>query len=264
MAICALALCFQTFIWLHAQKINEVLPFFLFAATLLSYNTHFFLASLKSDSSVQLQWFRKYNLFTIILNLSALAGTAFLFFKLPPSLHFFIAALILLNGAYTAPLLFKKALQLPIAFTFIKSYFIGFTWAFATVILPAVTATAKPGIGELIIFIHRFLLVSIATLIFDYRDKLRDLELGVHTPANKMKEHQFHWFFIANLLVFAATVIWLIIRIPSGWQWLQLIPCLFLWWLYLQSKKRADDLFYLCLVDGALFLSAAFSLFMLI
>ncbi|MBX9781775.1 MAG: hypothetical protein K2X48_00640 [Chitinophagaceae bacterium] len=236
MALCAAALCFPAYIWLHTQKINEALLFFLFAATLLSYNVHFFLASLKSGSSVQLQWFQKQKLFTIVFNFASLVFTGFLFFQLS-SLYVFIIALIILNAAYTAPLLFKKALQLPVAFTFIKSYFNGFTWAFATVVLPVITVNEKPGITELAIFIHRFLLVSIATLIFDYRDKLRDLELGVHTPANKMKEHPFHWFFIANILVFIAAVLWLNLTISSGWQWLQFIPCFYLWWLYLQSKK---------------------------
>jgi hypothetical protein len=263
MAVCAAALCLQTLILLGGESFNYLLAGFLFAATLFSYNLHFFLASAKSDASEQLRWFRnRYNL-TLFVNILSLAATLFLLVFLKEILYFVLVA-VLLNAAYTAPLLLKKSLQLPLIFTIVKSYFVGFTWAFATVVLPLVIIQKQPGIPELSVFAHRFMLVSVATLLFDYRDKARDLQWGVFTPANLLTEKQYHLFFSLNVVLFAASALWLITAVPSFWQWLQLLPCIFLWCLYLQSKKRTDDLFYLSWVDGSLFLSAVLSLFLLI
>ena len=263
MAVCAAVLCLQTLILLNDGAIDYLLAGFMFAATLFSYNLHFFLASAKSDSSEQLSWFRNTYRLTIIVNLLSLAATLFLLIYLKDILYFVIAA-VLLNASYTAPLLFKKSLKLPILLTFIKSYFVGFTWAFATVVLPLVIIQKQPTIAEAAVFFHRFMLVSVATLLFDYRDKSRDLQWGVMTPANLLTEKQYELFFALNVLFFAASAIALMVVVPSTWQWLQLLPCVYMWWLYRQSKKRTDDLFYLSWVDGSLFLSAILSLFLLI
>jgi hypothetical protein len=263
MAVCAAALCLQTLVLLNHTTIDYLLAGFLFAATLLSYNLHFFLASLKSGATAQLLWFRNTYTFTLLVNAFSLIAIVFLLFYLK-EIHPYVLIAVLLNGVYTAPLLFKKSLRLPLIFTLIKSYFVGFTWAFATVVLPVVLLQKQPGSSELAVFIHRFMLVSLATLLFDYRDKERDLQFRVFTPANVLNEKQYNLFFAFNFVLFAASALWLIMAAPSYWQWLQLLPCIYMWWLYRQSKKRTDDLFYLSFVDGSLFLSAVLSIFLLI
>ncbi|WP_407522138.1 hypothetical protein PDL71_14015 [Lacibacter sp. MH-610] len=149
-------------------------------------------------------------------------------------------------------------------FTLVKSYFIGFTWAVATVIFPIVLLKKEPGVNELVLFTHRFLLVSIATLLFDYRDRQRDFEQGVLTPANMLHEKQFHRFFNFNLLLFLLVTAGVVVLFPAPLQWLQFLLVFFFLWLHAMSRKRADDLFYLTWVDGSLFLSAVLSLFLLI
>ena len=263
MAFCTVMLCMQTYWYVQANSINVLLLVFLFTATLFSYNIHFYLASKKTSESDQLSWFKKYESFTVLLNAISLLTTLLLFLKLK-TINIYIVITVLLNAAYTAPLLFKSAIKLPLIFTFVKSYFIGFTWAVATVILPLAFLQIQPGITELCIFIHRFLLVSLATLIFDYRDKQRDKMMGVYTPANTMTEVHYHIFFLFHVLIFSTSSLWLVLMLPLSFQWLQLIPCVYMWWLYLQSKKSKDDLFYLSYVDGSLFLSAILSIFLLI
>ncbi len=263
MAVCAAVLCLQTLILLNNGSIDFLLAGFMFAATLFSYNLHFFLASAKSDSSEQLSWFRHTHRLTIFVSILALAATLFFLIYLKDIIYFVIAA-ALLNASYTAPLLFKKSLKLPLFLTLIKSYFVGFTWAYATVVLPLVIIQKVPSIAEAAVFAHRFMLVSVATLLFDYRDKSRDLLWGVMTPANMLNGKQFDLFFALNVLLFTICSAILMIAVPSPWQSLQLLPCIYMWWLYRQTKKRTDDLFYLSWVDGSLFLSAILSLFLLI
>lgn len=263
MSVCTVMLCMQTFWLLEETSVDSTLLLFLFAATLFSYNFHFFLAVKKDTGSEQLQWFKHYNHFTVALLLLSVTTSVWLFFRLG-NIKLYILIAAVLNGAYTAPLLFKSAIQLPLPFTYVKSYFIGFTWAVATVILPIVYLHKEAGLPELCIFIHRFLLVSLATLIFDYRDRVRDRQMGIQTPANTMSTQQYHLFFLINIAVFSASTIALILLRPLPFQWLQILPCFYLWWLYLQSRKQKNDLFFLSYVDGALFLSALLSIFLLI
>lgn len=118
--------------------------------------------------------------------------------------------------------------------------------------------------NEVVLFSHRFLLVSVATLLFDYRDRQRDFQQGVLTPANMLHEKQFHRFFYLNLLLFLFVTAGLVALFPAPLQWLQFVVVLFFIWLHAMSRKRSDDLFYLTWVDGSLFLSAVLSLFLLI
>jgi len=263
MALCAFAMCIQTYLLYKTDSIHYTLPGFVFAATLLSYNVHFYLASRKSSSSQQTNWFHQQKALTHSLNIVALIATVYFLLQLK-ELWIWVSMSVLLNAAYTAPLLFRKPLQLPMIFTLVKSYFIGFTWAVATVIFPIVLLKKEPGVNELVLFTHRFLLVSIATLLFDYRDRQRDFEQGVLTPANMLHEKQFHRFFNFNLLLFLLVTAGVVVLFPAPLQWLQFLLVFFFLWLHAMSRKRADDLFYLTWVDGSLFLSAVLSLFLLI
>ena len=108
------------------------------------------------------------------------------------------------------------------------------------------------------------LLVALATMIFDYRDRLRDFEMGVHTPANIMNERQFEIFFFINVLIYSFSVVFLAIRFNTYLHLLQLIPGLVAIYLLRISKRENSDYFYLGWVDGLLILSSVLSLFLLL
>jgi 1,4-dihydroxy-2-naphthoate octaprenyltransferase len=137
-------------------------------------------------------------------------------------------------------------------------------WAYATVVLPLAFFHVEPELNEIFLFVNRMLLVALATMIFDYRDKLRDFESGVHTPANLLNEKQFGLFFMINVLFYLFTVVFLACRFHNKVHLLQLIPGLVLIYLLRESKRQDNDLFYLGWVDGVLILSSLLSLFLLI
>ena len=261
-AISAAALCLQTKLFYSNFDYPLTLIAFVFFATLLSYNLHFSFAARKSSSSEQLLWFREMKNLVLILNIISLIGTLWFWWKIR-SIHIHIVAAILFNAAYTAPLLLKNPIQLPSLLTFIKSYYIGFVWAYATVVLPLAFLTIEPTINETFLFISRLLLVALATMIFDYRDRLRDFEMGVHTPANRMNERQFEIFFFFNVVLYSFSVVFLTVRFNTYLHLLQLIPGLVAIYLLRISKRKNSDYFYLIWVDGLLILSAALSLFLL-
>jgi hypothetical protein len=262
-AVSAAALCMQTKLFYSLFDYPLTLIAFVFFATLLSYNLHFSFAAAKSTSSEQLQWFRQAKNATVLLNILSLIATLWFWWKIR-SIHTHIVLAILFNAAYTAPLLLKKPIKLPSILTFIKSYFIGFVWAYATVVLPLAFFEVEPNVNEVFLFISRLLLVALATMIFDYRDRLRDFEMGVHTPANIMNEQQFQVFFIINLILYSFSVVFLAIRFHTYFHLLQLIPGIVAIYLLRISKRQNSDYFYLGWVDGLLILSSLLSLFLLL
>jgi len=261
-AISAAALCVQTKLFYSLFDYPLTLIAFVFFATLLSYNLHFSFAATKSTSSEQLQWFREAKNATIILNILSLITTLWFWWKIR-SINTHIVLAIVFNAAYTAPLLLKNPIKLPSILTFIKSYFIGFVWAYATVVLPLAFFEVEPNVNEVFLFMSRLLLVALATMIFDYRDRLRDFEMGVHTPANIMNEQQFQVFFILNVVLYSFSVVFLAIRFETYLHLLQLIPGVVAIYLLRISKKQNSDYFYLGWVDGLLILSSLLSLFLL-
>jgi hypothetical protein len=262
-AVSAAALCVQTKLFYSLFEYPLTLIAFVFFATLLSYNLHFSFAATKSSSSEQLEWFREAKRATIILNILSLIATLWFWWKIR-SINTHIVLAILFNAAYTAPLLLKNPIKLPSILTFIKSYFIGFVWAYATVVLPLAFFEVEPNVNEVFLFISRLLLVALATMIFDYRDRLRDFEMGVHTPANIMNEQQFQVFFIINVVLYSFSVVFLAIRFETYLHLLQLIPAVVAIYLLRISKRQNSDYFYLGWVDGLLILSSLLSLFLLL
>lgn len=261
-ALCAAALCVQTKMFYFLFDYPLTLISFVFFATLLSYNVHFTFAAQKSSSTHQLLWFNQTKTFTLIFNILTLAATVWFWWKVR-EITVLILISILINATYTAPLLLRKPIKLPSYLTFIKSYFIGFVWSYATVVLPLAFFHVEPELNEIFLFASRILLVALATMIFDYRDKLRDFESGVHTPANLMNEKQFTIFFLINVLMYLFTVVFLAYRFNNSAHLLQIIPGLVLIYLLRESKRRDNDLFYLGWVDGVLILSSLLSLFLL-
>jgi hypothetical protein len=262
-AVSAATLCMQTKLFYSLYEYPLTLIAFVFFATLLSYNLHFSFAAGKSSSSEQLLWFRQAKNATVILNILSLIATLWFWWKVR-SINTHIILAIIFNAAYTAPLLLKNPIKLPSILTFIKSYFIGFVWAYATVVLPLAFFNVNPNVNEVFLFISRLLLVALATMIFDYRDRLRDFEMGVHTPANIMNERQFQLFFIVNVVLYSFSVVFLAIRFQTYLHLLQLIPGVVAIYLLRISKTEDSDYFYLGWVDGLLILSSLLSLFLLL
>lgn len=262
-ALCAAALCVQTKLFYSIFDYPLTLIAFVFLATLFSYNVHFTLAAQKNNDSGQLTWFRQQKSFNLFFNLVTLLLMLWFWWKIRSVTHLIIISIII-NFTYTGPLLLKKPVKLPALLTFKKSYFIGFVWSYVTVVLPLAFFKVEPQLNEIFLFMNRMMLVSLATMIFDYRDKIQDFESGVHTPANLMNEKQFTLFFWLNVLVYFFTVFVLAARFHNYIHLLQLIPGFVLIYQLNQSKKETGEYFYLGWVDGVLILASLLSLFVLI
>lgn len=261
-ALGSIALCVQTLLLYSNTARSTPLLLFMFFATLLSYNTHFFLAAEKSNATAQHRWFQQTRIFTMFFNLGAALVTIWYWWQLK-EIRLVIGLSVFINACYTAPLLLNKPIRLPKLLTYLKSYFIGFVWAWATVLLPVLFLQHSFGLPEVLLLINRLLLVAVATLIFDYRDKLQDFSFGVYTPANKMNEQQFSIFFNANVVLYACSVLFVSYIFDKQLYLLQLLCCPLLLVLFHLSKKQTHEYYYLGWVDGILILSPLLSLFLL-
>jgi len=255
-------LSMQTQLLLGHSLQQPWLYLFLFFATLLSYNTHFWLAARKSYRSEQLKWFRKKQTLVHLLNMGSLVAVLISGWQIPQLLLPLLPAL-LFNAAYTAPLLVSGKVKLPVVFTFVKSYFIGFTWAWVTVVVPVKDLQLSLTPETLLLFMNRLLLVSIATLIFDWRDRYSDQEWGVLTPANLFTEKQYRYFFLLNLACYGLLTIQQVMISGEILHYLQLALIPLMWHLYRYSHRQPPDSFYLLYVDGLLVLAPCLSLFLL-
>jgi hypothetical protein len=262
-SICAVAMSYQTVLILHLPLAEFSFYSFIFFATMLSYAAHFWLASKKDGDSQQLQWYRQHSQFTLLLLLICCAALILSFFYIR-KIWLFVLIAGILNLFYTGPLLLERPLRLPKLFTYVKSYVIGFVWAYVSVILPIAFAGEVFTITVLFLFLHHFMLVSLLVLIFDYRDKLPDYEFGIHTPANAMNEQEFGVFFLTNTIVYALTIVVLAVFTKEPVFFLQLLLAPVIIFLQRLSKKQPSDLFYLFRVDGIMILSLLLSLFLLI
>jgi hypothetical protein len=254
----AVALCWQTCVIAGIDGFNYSLAGFIFFATLFSYNTHFLLASQKNTSANQLKWFDSNKKTIFLLNSICLAATLFFWYQIKEN-SLIISIAVLLNAVYTLPLLFSAPLKLPLLFTFIKSHFIGFTWGFITIALPIAISKQNWTLTETILFLQRFMLVSLATIIFDYRDRLIDFEWGVLTPANRLSNNQFTLFFVFNLLLYTAAVIGMWQYSGNELHLFQLALLVPAWFFFRHETTPENDLFYLGWVDGLLLMSPLLS-----
>lgn len=258
MAFCATSLVLQTY-WIQHHSDNIfILPAFVFFATLLSYNLHFLLAATSNNTSVQLSWFEENKRFTKILNGCSFFMVCWTGLHLK-GIHNWIVIPLLLNAAYTIPLLLKQNIRIPMLFSCSKSHFIGFTWAFVTVCLPLANIDAFNFREDGLLFLNRMMLVTIATLIFDYRDKDFDRKNGLITPANYMSEKSFDTLFLIHNILYGLSSIGLAYRYNEPLLLSQLICAGLLQILFQRSKKETGAFYYLGLVDGILLFSAILS-----
>jgi 4-hydroxybenzoate polyprenyltransferase len=255
-ACCASAMVYQSFNFLKIS-VNIYLIAFVFFATICSYNFHFFLA--KSNSFLLQLTFRWLLLNThiqcILLAAIGMGGTFFLS-NLP---IYAIVFSFVFTIAYSLPLLpFSMVVILQKA-GFLKTILLAFTWAYVTVYLPAATANIA---NKILVFwfVQRFVFILILCIIFDNRDAVSDKIKGLHSLATDLPKN------IINILVAVLLIASLVLHSKSIYfgasirqsYSLQCMAALVLI-VYLLSLKKRGYLFYYCIVDGLMIVSAIVS-----
>lgn len=254
-SLCALSLCYQSFTLLHIQPHWYVYTF-IFCATLCSYNFYWLVSKYSFSKHLPAGIFLQTNISYAVIFLLSAVGMAVSFLFIPDALAWVMIA-ILLTLLYSLPLW-------PVSFArkfrragFLKTTLLAFTWAYVTVIIPAIPVLETSLQPVAVLFIARFFLMLMLCIIFDMRDMGIDKIHGLHSLATDVSKPV-----LKNIMLFAFAF-FIAAGILVRYQFND-IPQLVafagtgavVWFVYRMSFKKQGYLFYYFLVDGLMLISA--------
>ena len=229
---------------------------FVFFATICSYNFHWYLTPQSKNSAVRTDWSFHHKNAHLIFYFGGVIGSVILFYKLRE--HWFaLFFATLLTFFYSAPKIplpyFRFLKQMSIA----KTIFLTTVWTYVTAIMPVFIACQHFNHEMKWFAASRFFLIYAICILFDYRDRLDDKEEGIHTLINYFDEMGVNRIFVFSIIAFIVFTIGLLF---SGVSFLNvmilIIPGIILFSIYSLSKDSVSDYHYYFVLDGLMMLSA--------
>lgn len=257
-ALCAMALCYQTVLLLHLPGSVWVYVF-IFFATLCSYNFYWLISKYSfgrpQGVEIFIQKNRSYLLVFSIAGLGMLLSAWYIRVALP-----WIVAGILLTLVYSMPLwpipLAKKLRKLG----FLKTTLLAFTWAYVTVMIPAAMQPLPNEMPVLVLLIARFFFMLMLCSIFDMRDMAMDKIHGLHSLATDVSRQNLQRFLLFAFVLYMAAGILVRYQFHDNAQLLAFVfTGLLVWYVYRLSLRQQGYVFYYFVVDGMMLFSAAAS-----
>ena len=253
-AICAVALCFQTALLLHIN-LTGWLYSFVFFSTLCSYNFYWLLSGFSfSGQSVKL-FFKKYQTNIFVFFIAALG----LLFSLPhiSNLLPFIILGLFFTLLYTIPLLPFKALQFARRAGLLKTLLLAFTWAFVTVYIPFKQVSTANTLTLLLLFNNRFLFMLMLCIIFDARDTKVDKIRGLQSLTTLVTPVTIRYIMGAVFIAYIINGVVFRIYYNEPMQIIALfVTGIVAAVVYFFSLIKQGYFFYYFLVDGLMLFSA--------
>ena len=253
-AVCAVALCFQTGVLLHI-KLTGYLYAFIFFSTLCSYNFYWLLSGFVFSGQPVKLFLKQYYSNAIVLiigSIGLLYSTLFIVNLLPV-----ISLGLVLTLLYTIPLLPFKIFHIARKAGLLKTFLLAFTWAFVTVYIPYKQTPAGNFITLVMLLNNRFLFMLMLCIIFDARDTNVDKIRGLQSLTTIIKPATVQYIMF---VIFAAYIInGIVLRIYYD-ELMQVIALLVTGVItavvYFFSLKKQGYFFYYFLVDGLMLFSA--------
>lgn len=243
---------------------QQTLIVFLFSSTFLIYNLQRRLTLSKNKrAETQLEkWNEKHRNLMNMLILISLALNLYLYLKLPTQVAMIIIPLAVISFAYVLP--FKNNYSLR-SMPYLKVFFVSFSWAGATVILPILAAAAnqlliKPTVHLLALAIMAFVFAE--SLPFDIRDiyvdrknKLKTIPTGIGIKKS----------LILSASAFVLALCFLVYLHIEGTLSASILVCFGLSMavallLFLKIKTETSQLFYAVILESVLILPLSFYL----
>jgi 4-hydroxybenzoate polyprenyltransferase len=230
---------------------------FVFFATLCSYNFHLYLTPAVSHHTAERsRWSGRHKNTQLLFYFAGVVGALVFFFKLKN--HWFaLFFAMLLTFLYSAP-------KIPLAyFRFLKQVAVGKTifltavWTYVTAILPVLISGEKHFTHEMKWFAaSRFFLIYGICILFDYRDREDDREEGLRTLVNYFDETAISRLFRFAFIAFIFFTCGLLISgVPVLTVIFIIIPGIILLFLFQLAKKSASDYLFYFVLDGLMMLS---------
>jgi 4-hydroxybenzoate polyprenyltransferase len=229
---------------------------FVFFATICSYNFHWYLTPMSENASQRVHWSHHHKNVHLILYFTGVVGSVIFFYLLRHHWFalFFATLLTFLYSAPKIPLPFFRFLkQVAIG----KTIFLAAVWTYVTGILPVFIAGLHFNHEMKWFSASRFFLIYSICILFDYRDRMDDKKEGIRTMVNYFDETGVSRLFIFSVIAFIVFTVGLLFTGTPILTVITLIfPGIILFLLYHQAKDSNSDYLYYFVLDGLMMLSA--------
>ena len=253
-AVCAVALCFQTSLLLHINLPVELYAF-IFFSTICSYNFYWLLSGYAFAKQPVVTYLKLRYSNMLVFCVSA-GGMLFFVCQLTYLLPV-IGISILLTLLYAVPLMPFRIFHFTRRAGLLKTFLLAFTWAFVTVYIPYRQAGSGNILTLAMLFNNRFLFMLMLCIIFDARDTNVDKVRGLQSLTTQVSPAVIRFIMLAIFTVYIINGILLRVYFHEPMQ----IPALIMTslvtaFVYMLSVKKQGYLFYYFGVDGLMLFSA--------
>ena len=246
--------------WQSCYLLHLVIPrdyyWFVFFATICSYNFHWYLTPKSNSSAIRIKWSLTHKNAHLLFYFAGVVGSLIFFYKLRQHWFglFFATLLTFLYSAPKIPLTYFRFLrQVAIG----KTIFLSMVWTYVTAILPVFIAGEHFNHEMKWFAASRFFLIYGICILFDYRDRLDDKKEGIRTMVNYFDETGVNRLFVFSVIAFIIFTFGLLFSGVSLFDVLILIiPGIILFSIYPLAKKSTSDYLYYFILDGLMMLSA--------
>lgn len=259
-SLCAVGLCIQTSLLLNLPLNNPGFYLFVFGATLVQYNLHYFFKTTAVANSLRLAWSQKNKGTHKILIMAGVALIVYSLFSFHLRHLIILVAFGVIAFFYSFPLLpfTKRRIK---DYGLLKILTLALLWTLVTVWFPA----DKINFTDLsfqLVFVRRFIFIFIMCLVFDIRDTETDRKEKIATLPVKLGIKRS--YSLCYFLLFLFTLLSIIHFIYSDdfMQLLAMIISAAATLITIQySKKNNSDMVYLAFIDGMMLLQALLVIF---
>lgn len=260
-ACCAVLMVYQTCQLLLHKRPDIYFTIFVFFATLCSYNFHWYLTPADHNiSSPRMQWLSRHRNIHILFFFIGLSGTVLACWSLLAWWQWLLLAAIL-TFLYSAPKIPHPYFRQLRKVAYGKTIFLAFTWMYVTTILPLLMGSQNWEPVFSIFAVHRFFLVYLICILFDYRDREYDKIVGIRSLITWLSEKGITRLFVFSLSAFVIFSLWMSqFEQPYYIVILLLIPGFIAAALYHYAQKNFSDFLYYFVLDGLMALSAILTL----
>lgn len=253
-AICAVALCYQTAILLHIN-LTGYLYAFIFFSTVCSYNFYWLLSGYVFSGHSLKVFLPQYLSNAIVLVLGGM-GMLYTIFHITELLPVIMLGLIC-TLLYTIPLLPFKIFHLARKAGLLKTFLLAFTWAYVTVYIPYSQTPTGNFVTLVMLFNNRFLFMLMLCIIFDARDTKVDKIRGLQSLTTIIKLSTVQYIMITIFAVYLINGIVLRVYYDEIMQIIALLVTgVITAVVYFFSLRKQGYFFYYFLVDGLMLFSA--------
>ncbi|HVY75168.1 MAG TPA: UbiA family prenyltransferase [Puia sp.] len=255
-SLCSVLMAWQTNHLLHLPYSYDYF-WFVFFASMCSYNFHWFLTPVSHESKDRVRWTQEHKNAHLLLYFAGVIGSVVFFVKLH---HHWFALLFatFITFLYSAPKIplpyFRFLKQVAVG----KTIFLAAVWTYVTAILPIFVANVGHFDHTMKLFAaSRFFLIYAVCILFDYRDKEDDRDEGIRSMITYLDERGIDRLFFFSLIAFTGFTLSLLF---AGFRppvvFILLIPGCVLAALYSYAKTHFSDYLYYFVLDGIMMLSA--------